>query len=173
MAIKIDTPINKCCRCKLSTTRRCVVVGRGDLPCDILIIGDNPRTGDDLFEEAYIGEVGILLDTMLTDAGVIPKYRVYRTNTVLCRPTDGKNLTTRDPNDAEILACAGNIMKIFQDASPSGIVLLGNIAEKAWKKVFPASLVIQHPLFLNQTGGKRSPSYLKNVRLLENYICQQ
>jgi DNA polymerase len=169
MATKIvqHEALERCIKCKLHKTRRNVVKGRGELPCHILLIGDCPGTADDLMEESFMGEVGRLLDHMLSESGILPNCVVYRTNTVLCRATDGKNLITREPHLEEIVACGGNVMQIANEAAPHAVVLMGDIAAKTWHKVFPAAYVIQHPIYLAKTGGQRSPSYLKNIRILE------
>lgn len=169
MAIKIlqQEVLERCTKCKLHKTRRNVIKGRGSIPCHVLVLGDCPSTADDMLEEAFLGEVGKLLDQMLMEAGILPNCAVYRTNTILCRATDGKTLATRDPSGDEIIACGGNVMSIINDAAPWVVVLMGDLVAKTWKKVFPAARVIQHPLILLKTGGQRSPQYLKNIRILE------
>ena len=168
MASKITTleTIQQCQRCTLACTRYNVVMGRGDLPCDLLCIGEAPGKSEDLLGEAFVGEAGKLLDQMFLQARLINR-SIYLTNVVLCHPTDKRGGANREPTQTEILACMSNVMSIVNWAQPRVVLLIGDVAEKYYKKTFPGAYHITHPAALLRTGGAQSPYYLKNIRILE------
>lgn len=167
-AIKMLDAIKQCRNCKLSTSRRNVVLGRGVLPCDLLAIGEAPGTAEDLLDEAFVGESGKLLDGMMAQAGFTTAHRVYFTNTVLCRPTDRKGGENREPTANEILMCSANVGTVINWAQPKEVLLIGDVARKYFRKTFPRAFYIHHPAYLLRTGGTMSPYYLKNIRILED-----
>jgi len=165
--------IQSCSNCPtMSRSSRGAVVGRGDIPCRVLFLGDYPGMSEDILGEAFIGPTGKLLDKMIKDSG-LGNDRVYFTNVVLCYPRIDRKITgihdlvSRDPFPSEIAACSENVIEIIDAAQPEKIVLVGKIAETYYKKEFPTSITIQHPRLILQTGGERSPYYLKNIRILE------
>ena len=165
--IKKQFDVKTCQRCRLSAVRRHVVEGRGVKPADILFIGEAPGTSEDLLGEAFVGASGKLLDQMIEHAG-LTDVPTYFTNTVLCRPADGRGASSREPREDEVLACRDNVLKIVLDCQPLVIILVGDIAEKYFSKTFEVTVVkIQHPSFLLRQGGVRSPYYMANVKKLE------
>ena len=159
--------LRQCQACKLAKVRRIVVVGRGSIPAQVLIIGEAPGKSEDLLGEAFIGQAGKLLDRMLLDAGFTSDIRVFRTNTVLCHPCDKKGGDNREPQHDEVLCCMENIQSIIEHVGASTVILTGEVARKYYGKIFPQAFYIQHPSFLLRTGGIGSPYYLKNIRTLE------
>ncbi len=169
MAIK--KPINLVCtKCGLHKFRRQIVVGRGDKPADMLFIGEAPTKTEDLLGKPFIGPSGKLLDQMINDAvrltgsTITPSY--YITNTVLCRPTDEKYGENREPNSYEVAACTPNILDIVAMVQPRIVVFVGKISEHYYKREFPHSVFIQHPVFLLKQGGKASSWYQGNIQTL-------
>lgn len=170
----------QCRKCNLWKTRRQVVINRGVIPADILFIGEAPGNTEDLKGKAIIGSAGKLLDKMLFDACNIgyteplklPKFCII--NTVLCHPTDSFAGTNRQPTKEEIYCCYENIMTLVKYIKPKHIILVGKIAETYYKKEFPESIHIIHPLALLKKGGVKSPNYLMQIRNLQNVIlnCQ-
>jgi len=159
-----------CERCGLSKKRRNVVQGRGEVPADILFIGEAPGRSEDLLGRAFVGPSGKLLDKMLEDAraltslGSVPSY--YISNTVLCRPSDheGEN---RAPKLSEVLSCRKNISAIISEVDPDAVIFIGQVAERYYKRyVSVPAIRIIHPAALLRRGGKKCPQYRDSVRRL-------
>jgi DNA polymerase len=167
--------IDKCSLCKLSEYRRKQVNGRGTIPCQLLIIGDNPGIKEDMQGKAFVGPDGKVLDKVMNkactlDGMLIRKPSFYMTNTVLCHPCDWKYGKTREPRKEEIYACYRNITGIVEACQPSAIILLGKVAQRYFKKEYPEAIHMMHPSFLLKTGSEGSPYFLPAVRqMLEVY----
>jgi uracil-DNA glycosylase family 4 len=159
--------IKSCSRCMLSSTRRMIVLGRGKLPADILVLGEAPGKTEDLIGQAFIGPAGKLLDQMLSEAG-LSSQNIYFTNTILCHPTDKLGGTDRVPKEEEVLHCMANVNTLIQLCSPRVIIIAGAIPDRYYGKTTVCPIIkIQHPSFILRQGGKASPYYTKNLRALE------
>ena len=151
------------------------VIGRGDIPADLLFIGEAPGKTEDMLGEPFVGPCGNLLQQMIDDActmaGVLKELKYYITNTVLCRPwiwdeDDEKFGDNRRPNEEEVLACMPNIVEIAKVIRPSLVVFVGKISEQYYQKEFPESISITHPDYHLKFGGKSSPYYRTDIRVL-------
>ena len=111
-----------------------------------------------------------MLDSLMLDATeeaslpAIPRF--YVVNTVLCRPTNEKQGDNRAPSPLEICLCADNIMKIVAKVNPHLVICVGKIATKYYGKEFGLTHSIQHPSYILRVGGKNTPVYKHNFRLL-------
>lgn len=111
-----------CRACKLCRYRRQVVLGRGRIPADVLIIGEAPGPVEDKVGEPFRGPAGQLLDRALRELdsrGV----SWYITNLVGCFPPD-----MRVPKGGEVEACADRLDATVRDVQPSIVVTLGREA---------------------------------------------
>jgi len=158
-----------CTNCRLHLTRRTIVYGRGSIPADVLFLGDAPGRSEDLTGKAFIGLSGKLLDQILIDAGIKTTY--YITNIVLCRPCDTSSGMNREPRSDEVLSCIPNILSIYNKVRPEKVIFLGNFSERYYKKEFPSAKKIMHPASLLRGGGKKSPYYNMNVKLLKEALA--
>jgi len=144
-----------------------MVPGRGSIPADILFIGEAPGKSENITGEAFTGRSGKLLNQLIKDAAPEMKLSYYITNIIFCRPCDEKQGDTRQPTSEEVLACYPNLFKKIQEVQPKQIVFIGKVSQECYRKEFPDAVAIQHPAFLLKQGGKASPYYLTNVRILE------
>lgn len=162
----------KCTKCDLSKYRRKQVKGRGSLPCDILFIGEGPGKSEDARGLPFIGPSGrtlaIALEKATKQADMKKMPKIYITNTVQCRPCDGVNEPNREPTIEEFMACRFHLERIYINAMPIKIVFLGKVAEKFLKRIYPGSITLQHPAYINRRGGIGSPSFVAFVRELSN-----
>ena len=156
-----------CAKCKLSETRHTLVKGRGSIPAEILFLGEAPGISEDMLGQAFIGEAGKFLDSMIKEAG-IDLMECYFTNTVLCRPCDSKAGKNREPKNEEILACMGNVILITRQVMPQYVVLVGDYAQKYYGKMFKDAIKITHPSALLKNGGKRTQGYRENTENIGN-----
>lgn len=165
----MNIPIN-CKACGLHKFRDRIVIGRGNIPAQILFIGEAPGLSEDTLGVPFVGKSGELLEIMIDEACIkskvkkIPTY--YITNTVLCRPTDKHGGSNREPKKEEILKCRSNLIEIIETVEPVKTVFIGNIAENFCKDLFNYYSKIQHPAYLLRGGGVEHPHYIRNVRIL-------
>lgn len=98
---------------------------RGDLPCDVLVVGEAPDKMDEGNGQPFVGKAGRLLDKVIADVGW-DGLSVSFANTVSCYPVG------RAPTQGEVRACRGNLSAQIDVLRPRVLVLLGGIAVSAW-----------------------------------------
>ncbi len=159
-----------CTKCKLHEFRKRQVVGRGWLPCDILFIGEAPGKSEDVRGLPFIGPSGITLNKGISNAvrqaHIKEAPRYYITNVIQCRPCDERGGPNREPELDEFLACRKNLEEIYVAANPKRIIFLGKIAQKFLKRIHPGCSTLQHPAYINRSGGIGSPAFVTFVRNL-------
>jgi uracil-DNA glycosylase family 4 len=96
----------------------------------LLFVGDNPSEIDDACGLPFTDKPGKLLDRLLDEAGVT---HFVLTNAILCTPYNEKRTSIREPSDEEIENCSKHLRLLLQKLEPSGVVLLGKIAIKAYE----------------------------------------
>ncbi|MDQ1619495.1 MAG: uracil-DNA glycosylase [Actinomycetota bacterium] len=115
-----------CVACpELVASRTTVVVG--SLPtdsarADVLLVGEAPGAQEDEAGVPFVGRSGLLLASLLTDAG-LPRERVAIANVLKCRPP--KN---RKPRRAEVARCRPWLTRQLELADPRVVVALGGTA---------------------------------------------
>lgn len=152
-----------CQACPLHKTRRHVVMGNGQLPCKVLLIGEAPGKAEDLRAVPFCGPSGRVLRQALQE---VQASCYYITNTVACRPCDMKGGPNRKPTADEAIACQERLLYEKDLARPLKIVLLGKVAEKHCKPLFPDAVCLQHPAYVLRSGGRGSAPYIRLVREL-------
>ena len=161
---------NDCTHCAFSSTRRNVVHGRGDVPADILFIGESPDKTDDLLGEAFRGPPGRKLNAMLRVAarstGINP--RVYMTHIICCRPCDDAGGTNREPTDVEAMYCRPHLADVVAHVNPTAVVFLGQIAARYGIAVCPDGITLPHPGFLLRLGAAGDAALRGAMRTLES-----
>jgi len=107
-----------------------VVLAKGQLPCDLLFVGEAPGKSDDILGKPFMGPAGKLLDEIIATAlsGLFP-YRIAFTNIIACIPLeDGEK--TSEPNPSDIKSCRPRLLEMIRIAKPSLIILVGKLAKK-------------------------------------------
>ena len=121
-----------CRACSLCDHRNKVVLFRGQLPCDVLFVGEAPGESENAIGDPFVGPAGDLLDRIIDDAQAeTAPFSFGITNLVACIPatiTDTSFGATRDPNKEEIIKCRNRLLEIISMAKPKLILTLGNIA---------------------------------------------
>ena len=75
-----------------------LVIGRGSVFADLLIIGEAPGAKEDLEGKPFVGKSGKLLNELLKKAGIDYEEDVYFCNVIKCRPPNNRKPTTREIN---------------------------------------------------------------------------
>lgn len=101
-----------------------IVVGKGNLNADILMVGEAPGSKEDLQGIPFVGAAGKNLDKLLDEVG-LSLDEVYITNILKCRPPGN-----RDPLADEIKAHAPWLIKQIREIKPKVVCSLGNYATK-------------------------------------------
>ena len=133
---------NACTACPLCKTRLNVVLARGQVPCDILFIGEAPGASEDVIGQPFVGPAGRLLDdiikasvpgcTEMSKDGCTEvwccNYRIAFTNLVCCIPVTGGD--KNEPPLESIKACAPRLVEFMVLCRPKLIVTVGKLSDK-------------------------------------------
>ena len=120
--------VAECRRCELAEQRGRTVPGSGAADADIMIIGEAPGYNEDKQGLPFVGAAGGVLTDLLAGIG-LRREDVYITNMVKCRPP-----SNRDPQPAEMSACADYLDEQIALIDPKVIVTLGRFS---FGKFFP------------------------------------
>ena len=116
---QIADEVRGCTRCPLSRRRTLAVPGEGNPLSDVLMVGEGPGAREDATGRPFVGPAGQLLAELLRAIGW-EREDVFITNVVKCRPPGN-----RDPESAEMEACAGYLDRQEQALAPAVVVTLG------------------------------------------------
>lgn len=167
--------ISNCTRCHLCNYRSHIVEGRGNpFSARILLLGEAPGLSEDVLGKAFIGESGKLLDDMLKQASINVD-TCFFTNTVLCRPCNGRSdHVIRPPAKEEVLACLPNVTKIIESIKHIEIVVfVGRVAESFYRIRLQGftSMYLTHPSHILKNGGKGSSSHAEALNALRKGLA--
>lgn len=120
-----------CTRCPLHLTRRKVVPGRGQVPCDVLILGEAPGKAEDSLGAAFVGRAGHYLDGVVAEALAYfdAQIRIGYGNILGCIPVDEDGTKASSPPAASATACRPRVEEFVRLCSPKVIVCAGQFAE--------------------------------------------
>jgi len=116
--------VMNCYKCALSTKRKNVVFGEGNLKAVIMFVGEGPGEVEDNTGRPFVGRAGQLLDKMIEAIG-LKRENVYIANIVKCRPPGN-----RVPRDDEAETCLPYLRNQVAIIRPKIIVCLGATAVK-------------------------------------------
>lgn len=139
-----------CQRCPLAQQRSNIVLARGQVPCDVLFVGEAPGASEDALGQPFKGPAGQLLDQVI-EHSVSEGIRYALTNLVACFPAEAKARGDNEPEPEEIAACRPRLLEFIRIARPKLIVCVGRLASDfighdAYGKVDGARIVdIVHP----------------------------
>lgn len=123
---------SNCTLCKLCEKRNKVVLARGELPCDVLFLGEASGPSEDVIGQPFVGPAGRLLDEIIEqgirihNAGI----KIGFTNLISCIPKGDDNNKFGEPPDYAIKACSPRLVEFVNIAKPQVIVLVGKHAQK-------------------------------------------
>lgn len=155
-----------CTSCSLHKFRKKIVLGRGFFPADVLIMGEAPGKTEDLLGEAFVGEAGKVLDSLLEESH-LNEFKFYIVNTVLCRPTDSIGGDNRQPSESEVFSCRQNVMSIINRVRPREVILAGDVSEAYYKNEFKHYTKIMHPAKILRYGGIHCAYFQDALREME------
>ena len=100
-----------------------MVVGRGNVFANLLIIGEAPGAQEDLEGKPYVGKSGKLLYELLIKAGIDFQKDAYFCNVIKCRPPNN-----RKPTNKEINIHKTWLLQQIKLVDPKFIILTGSTA---------------------------------------------
>jgi uracil-DNA glycosylase family protein len=120
-----------CTGCDLYKSGTQTVFGEGDVPADVMLVGEQPGDKEDLAGQPFVGPAGRLLHQAMDEAG-LPGRR-YITNVVkhFKWVPRGKRRIHKKPNLGEIRACRPWLEAEIDVVSPRALVCLGATAAQA------------------------------------------
>jgi len=156
-----------------------LVIGRGSVFADLLIIGEAPGAQEDVEGKPCVGKSGKLLNELLIKAGIDYKEDVYFCYVIKCRPPNNRKPTAR-----EIYIHKPWLLQLIKLVDPKFILLTGSTAMRAilevkdpisnlrgqWiKKDGREIMVIFHPSYLLRFPSKEiNKPYHLTLKDLEN-----
>ena len=119
----------QCVKCPhLSSTRKNVVFGAGDINSTLLFVGEAPSADEDIAGEPFVGRAGELLTKIIQAMGR-SRETVYIANILKCRPdTINQTFGNRKPTPAEIRNCLPYLRAQIELIRPKVLVALGGTA---------------------------------------------
>jgi len=125
-----------CTKCPLCQQRDNICLARGQVPADIVFIGEAPGASEDATGKPFWGQAGTLFDDILkkvidqynplTNAGT-PSWAI--TNLVACFPREAKGRGDNEPEESEIQECFPRLVEFVHLCKPKLIVLVGRLAQ--------------------------------------------
>lgn len=161
-----------CTACPLCHQRDRICLARGQVPCDVLLVGEAPGASEDATGKPFDGPSGDLLqkiiDQVLPKDGT-PSYAL--TNLVCCFPREAKGRGDNEPERDEILACRPRLYEFINLCSPRLIVCVGSLARdyvdhnngvRCIDIVHPAAIV-RMPLAQKNMAAQKCVVVLRNA----------
>ena len=123
---------NNCTRCPYHQFRKRIVLGKGDIPCDVLFIGEAPGESEDVTGKPFMGKAGKLLDRIINRSFGPPekrKYRIAYNNVVACIPREELGGEKEQPDAEYCEICQPRINEFIEICNPRLIIAVGKVAE--------------------------------------------
>ena len=156
----LEATVHGCERCALASGRTCAVPGEGSIDALVMFVGEGPGFEEDRQGRPFVGASGRFLTEMLHRVGIDRK-DVYITNVVKCRPP-----SNRDPQPAELEACADYLARQVELVNPRIIVTLGRFSMHRW---FPdGSITKLHGQLRNIGRGRVAMALFHPAAALRN-----
>jgi uracil-DNA glycosylase family 4 len=141
----VAAEVSGCTRCPLHLGRKLTVPGEGNPLSDVLMVGEGPGAREDATGRPFVGPAGQLLDELLHSIGWAREH-VFIANVVKCRPPGN-----RDPEPAEISACAPYLDRQEAALDPAVIVTLGR---HSLRRYLPDARIGEAHGRLRRSGGR-------------------
>lgn len=135
-----------------------IVLARGKIPCDVLLIGEAPGEAENVLGTPFVGPAGKLLDHVMDRALNGRQLRLAFTNIVGCIPREEDRKKAVEPDPDSIVKCQPRLTEFIQLASPKLVIMVGKLSTEwlsgKWKdslslKEFGIKGVsIDHPAFI-------------------------
>ena len=147
-----------------------ICLARGEVPCDMLFVGEAPGMSEDAIGLPFVGPAGQLLDQIIERS--LPSGTTHTmTNLVACFPRDAKTQGINEPERGEVLECRQRLIEFVNIAQPQLIVRVGKMAVQYLGFDLSVPVVdIDHPAYIlrmplvqRQMAVQRCVVHLRNT----------
>lgn len=163
-----------CTRCPLCETRRNVVLWRGDLPFNILFIGEAPGKNENMDAFPFTGPSGQKLNEIIefAEKSLCKKISKCFINTIACIPIDHPGGDIRQPSPEELTACSPRVQEFMDAHPPKVVILVGKVALKNVKinPSIPQIEIIHPSAILREDEQLQAPLFLQCVSRVVNAV---
>ncbi|MFC3146888.1 uracil-DNA glycosylase [Piscinibacterium candidicorallinum] len=149
----LQSAVSACTRCALCKSRRQTVFAAGRPGARWMVIGEAPGAEEDQQGEPFVGQAGKLLDNMLRSVGASRERNVLIANVLKCRPPGNRN-----PEPAEVAACAPYLMRQIELAQPEFLLLLGKFAASSLLRAEGSIASLRGRTHRVDVGGRSIPA---------------
>jgi uracil-DNA glycosylase family protein len=128
----LEEAVQRCRGCPLSERATQAVFGRGPVPAELMLVGEQPGDQEDKVGEPFVGPAGRVLDRALARAG-IARDKAYVTNAVkhFKWKERGPRRIHDKPSWTEQMACLPWLDAELALVRPRALVLLGATASQS------------------------------------------
>lgn len=116
-----------CTECPLCQQRDRIVLARGQVPADVVFVGEAPGASEDAMGIPFCGPAGQLLD-QIVERALSPEVRRAFTNLVACFPREAKMAGDNEPERGEIMSCRPRLAEFVLLCKPKLVVTVGRLA---------------------------------------------
>lgn len=110
---------------------RSVVHARGQLPCDVLFLGEAPGESEDVLGRPFCGPAGRLLEDAIVNVVLPENVRRAYTNLVGCVPREegpAGMAKAAEPLPEQIKQCRPRLIALVEVANPRLLICVGKMA---------------------------------------------
>ena len=157
-----------CKQCVLHERRKKVVLARGTIPCEVLLVGEAPGDSEDVRGLPFWGPAGSLLDRIIEKAWD-GKVSYALTNLVGCIPKGEDGRKAGEPEEECIKACRERLEEFIDLCRHQQIVAVGKLA--ASHLIDRADAEMIHPAaILRMDNSQKGLAYHRCIAVLEDVI---
>lgn len=149
---QLAAEVADCQGCGLCTTRRQTVFAAGNPLAELAIVGEAPGAEEDRSGQAFVGNAGKLLDSMLASLGLNRQEHAYICNVIKCRPPDN-----RDPAPEEVASCEPFLQRQLGLVRPRVILVLGRHAAQALLRTEASIASLRGRIHAYEVEGRQVP----------------
>lgn len=163
LRLRFEAKWNRCQACPLHKTAKRHVNYRGNIPAQVMFLGEAPGKVEDRLGLPFVGPSGDVLEDTIRSLE-LTSYVI--TNTVCCIPWEIPGESTREPSDEEVAACFQHVAELHDLCRPELklIVTLGEVAKRHLAKFLdklkitsPQEILhLRHPAYVLRRGGRGS-----------------
>lgn len=119
-----------CQLCPLCRQRDRICLARGQVPADVVFVGEAPGASEDAIGLPFYGPAGDLLQQIIDRViDSTPDWTSYAlANIVACFPREAKGRGDNEPEPSEIRACRPRLVEFLDLCHPRLVVTVGTLA---------------------------------------------
>lgn len=175
-----------CTRCPLCDDRENVVLARGNIPADLLLLGEAPGYSEDEFGKPFVGPAGKVLDQIIVESLKGTNLRACISNIIACIPKDEDGVKVGKPPADSVIACTPRVVDLVRICQPKLIVCVGSIPadwinppvrdvytiSNQFERQIPTVEIVHPSWILRQDFAQRNRLVIKQVVTIRTKVDQ-